>query len=170
MREADASQKRGLAALIGPRHDDQAFTVGRDLVADRALVHAEREADVVEILARERDSPRLHRGERERGAQREKSLVQVETADIERQFHLQHPKEAVDVLDAFGQRIGGDGDAAVSQLRHRACARFVAGGEIDCVGVGTTQSKKALRERPVMKPLQDAAEPFPSGSRGRRKV
>ena len=65
------------------------------------------------------------------------------------------------MLDALGQRIGGDGDAAVSELRHRARARFVARGEIDCVGVGTTQSKKALRERPVMKPLQDAAEPIP---------
>ena len=43
----EAPEERRLAALIGARDNDQAFAVRFDVVTDRALVHAEREADVV---------------------------------------------------------------------------------------------------------------------------
>ena len=160
LRESDAPKKRGLAALIGARDDDQTFLVRLHLVADRPLVQAEHETDVVQILARESAGVDVARGwEGERSAEIEEPSVEVQTADIERQFGLQHAKEAFDVLDALGQGVRGEGDAPVPEFRYSPRSRFVAGSEIECVGVRTTTPKKAVSGGPLENGPERAYEP-----------
>ena len=84
--------------------------------------------------------------------------MQVETADVERQFGLQHAKEAFDVLDALGQGVRGEGDAPVSQFRNCPRARFVARSEIERVGVWATP-KKAVSGGPLENGPERAYEP-----------
>src|SRR5271166_905861 len=95
LREPEASQKRRLSPLIGARDNDQGLAVSCDIVADRALVCTQREANVVELAAREPEGLRFARvGKAERRLQFEKLFMEIETADVERQLGLQHLKEA----------------------------------------------------------------------------
>ena len=86
--------------------------------------------------------------------------MQVEAADVERQFGLQHPKEAFDVLDALGQGVRGEGDAPIPEFGYSPRARFVAGSEIERVGVWTTTPKDAMGGGPLEKAPQRACEPI----------
>ena len=85
--------------------------------------------------------------------------MEVQTADVERQFGLQHAKEAFDVLDALGQGVRGEGDAPVPEFRYSPRARFVAGSEIECVGVWTTMPKDAFGGGPLKNGSERAYEP-----------
>ena len=63
--------------------------------------------------------------------------MQIETADVERQFGLQHPEEAADMLGALGEGVGGEPQAAVPQFGHCLCAGLVPRSQIKTVAGGT---------------------------------
>ena len=136
LREPEAPQERGFASLIGARDDDQALAVGSDVVADRALVRGEREADVIELPARKSGSAELACLRKDEGRpELEQPSVKVETADVERQFPLQHSEEALDVLRALGEGVGREAEAAIHQLRHGPSSGFITRSEVKSVGV-----------------------------------
>ena len=56
--------------------------------------------------------------------------MQIETADVERQFRLQHPEEAADMPSALGESVDGEPQAAVPQFAHRLRAGLIPRSQI----------------------------------------
>ena len=63
--------------------------------------------------------------------------MEIETADVERQFGLQHLGRSCDMLGALGEGVSREGGAAVPQHGHRSGAGLVPRSQIERIAGGT---------------------------------